>query len=396
MAPRWRHRARSRCGPGHFRVCPGAEVVAGGRIWVSAGIARYPREFMPTRYYRACDRCHHVQVADARPDLVQSCPNCGSPYTTPVRPCLEPLGFVTSITERDGRDPGVSRLRARPADEARLITVPRGDLFCEGDVPGVRFAHMAGSPRPDTPGMEGRLVVINRGRQRDRFPALHSMRARGACAPRLRVQKVSAHKAPRTGEACPGSDATLSVQPVDLAHFFETDVVQLRFARPLPEALADSARDGFLRTLAEVLRLAACRLIQVDWRHLRSTASTPGARSVALYDRSGRAGYSRRIGTEEAPIRRLLEEAADILECRRPAAPRPAGPASTTTPTSSGGTSLTADRCSNGCVRCSTRVGPIAGGEFGANGGQRRAGELAAKFTGRTPRPRAQPVVSRT
>lgn len=196
---------------GISEYAPGAEVVAGGRIWVSAGIARYPREFMPTRYYRACDRCNHVQVADARPDLVQSCPNCGSPYTAPVRPCLEPLGFVTSITERDGRDPGVSRLRARPADEARLITMPRGDLFCEGDVPGVRFAHMSGSPRPDTLGMEGRLVVINRGPRGTGF--LRCIRCEHAeSAPRaFALQKVSAHKAPRTGEACPGSDATLQV-----------------------------------------------------------------------------------------------------------------------------------------------------------------------------------------
>jgi uncharacterized protein DUF1998 len=264
---------------------------------------------------RACDRCHHVQVADARPDLAQSCPNCGSPYATPVRPCLEPLEFVTSVTERDGRDPGVSRLRARPADEARLITVPRGDLFSEGDVPGVRFAHLSGSPRPETSGMEGRLVVISRGPRGTGF--LRCMRCEHAePAPRaLALQKVSAHKAPRTGDACPGSDPA---QPIDLAHIFETDVVQLRFARPLPEALADNARDAFLRTLSEVLRLAACRLIRVDRRDLRSTYVYAGGPVVALYDGiPGGAGYSRRIGTEEAPIRRLLEEAADILECRR-------------------------------------------------------------------------------
>ena len=305
----------------------------------------------------------------------------------PVRPCLEPLGFVTSITERDGRDPGVSRLRARPADEARLITVPRGDLFCEGDVPGVRFAHMSGSPRPDTPGMEGRLVVINRGPRGTGF--LRCIRCEYAePAPRaFALQKVSAHKAPRTGEACPGSDATLQVQPVDLAHFFETDVVQLRFARPLPEALADSARDAFLRTLAEVLRLAACRLIRVDRRDLRSTYVYAGGPVVALYDGiPGGAGYSRRIGTEEAPIRRLLEEAADILECHM-------------------------GRCASSCRAClndyanqlwwdifdrrpvlewmrtllDERVAPIAGGEAGAvRWATPSLAELAAKFTGRT------------
>ena len=372
---------------GISEYAPGAEVVAGGRIWVSAGIARYPREFMPTRYYRACDRCHHVQVADARPDLLQSCPNCGSPYTTPVRPCLEPLGFVTSITDRDGRDPGVSRLRARPADEARLITVPRGDLFCEGDVPGVRFAHMSGSPRTDTPGIEGRLVIINRGPRGTGFLRCtrceHAEPAHQPIAP----QRVSAHKAPRTGEACPGSNAAAQVQPVDLAHFFETDVAQLRFARPLPEALADSARDAFLRTLAEALRLAACRVIRIDRRDLRSTYVYTGGPVVALYDGiPGGAGYSRRIGTEDVPIRRLLEEAADILECRR-------------------------GRCASSCRAClndyanqlwwdifdrrpvlewmrallDEPADRVTGGQFGAvRWATPSLTDLAAKFTGRT------------
>ena len=82
--------------------------------------------------------------------------------------------------------------------------------------------------------------------------------------------------------------------------------------------MAEAARDAFLRTLAEVLRLAACRLIRVDRRDLRSTYVYAGGPVIALYDGiPGGAGYSRRIGTEEAPIRRLLEEAADILECRR-------------------------------------------------------------------------------
>jgi hypothetical protein len=173
---------------------------------------------------------------------------------------------------------------------------------------------------------------------------------------------------------------------VDLAHFFETDVVQLRFARQLPEALADSARDAFLRTLAEALRLAACRLIRIDRRDLRSTYVYTGGPVVALYDGiPGGAGYSRRVGTEDVPIRRLLEEAADILECRR-------------------------GRCASSCRAClndyanqlwwdifdrrpvlewirsliDERAERITGGEFGAvRWATPSLTELVAKFTGR-------------
>lgn len=192
-----------------------------------------------------------------------------------------------------------------------------GSLLCRAATCSVRVTSQA-SGSPICPAHHARLrlawrdgsVVINRGPRGTGF--LRCIRCEYAeLAPRaFALQKVSAHKAPRTGEACLGSDAALQVQPVDLAHFFETDVVQLRFARTLLEALADNARDAFLRTLAEVLRLAACRLIRVDRRDLRSTYVYAGGPVVALYDGiPGGAGYSRRIDTEEASIRRLLEEA---------------------------------------------------------------------------------------
>jgi hypothetical protein len=87
---------------GISEYAPGSEIVAGGRICVSAGIARYPKKFMPDRYFRACDGCHHVQVADHGSELVQSCLNCGSAYKLPTHTCVEPIGSVTSYAERGG------------------------------------------------------------------------------------------------------------------------------------------------------------------------------------------------------------------------------------------------------------------------------------------------------
>lgn len=305
---------------GISEYAPGAEVVAAGRIWVSAGVARYPKEFMPDRYYRSCDGCRHVQIADDRGELAKSCPNCGAAYAAPPRTCIEPIGFVTSIADRNGRDPGVSRLRSRQADEARLITIPRLDRFAEGDVPGVRFVTLRGSPLPGEAEAEGRLVVVNRGPKGAGFLRCpwceHAEPAKAAFG----AQKPSSHRDPRTGESCAAA-AGKAVWPIDLAHVFETDVVQMRFSHPF---LADagpvpaSGQEAFLRTLSEVLRLAAGRLLAVDRRDLRATyIIAPEGPVVALYDGiPGGAGYSRRIGSEEAPIRRLLDEAAEILECR--------------------------------------------------------------------------------
>lgn len=117
---------------GISEYAPNAEVVANGRIWRSDGLARYPRLFMPERYYAACTACHHVMVGEDMVDVGQQCENCGNSLPK-VRAFIEPRGFVTAYDERDGKDPGIHRRRQRPADEARLITIPRPDQFDDSD-----------------------------------------------------------------------------------------------------------------------------------------------------------------------------------------------------------------------------------------------------------------------
>lgn len=301
---------------GISEYAPGAEIVAGGRIWVSAGIARHPKEFMPDRYYRACDQCRHVQVEDAWEDLSPDCPNCGSGYRDRAHICVEPIGFVTSLAAREGRDPGTSRLRVRMADEARLITIPAADQFKIGDVPGVHFAHLHAAARPNEGAGQGRLVVINRGPRGNGFLRCpYCEHAEFINNPNKLI--LSAHQNPRTGDKCRFTATNGPPRPIDLAHIFETDVIQMRFAKPTPTDISVEV-EKFARTLSEALRLAASRVIRIDARDIRSTYITSGAAPiVALYDGvPGGAGYSRRIGTEEVPIRRLLEQATDILECK--------------------------------------------------------------------------------
>ncbi len=179
---------------GISEYAPGSEIVAGGRICVSAGIARYPKKFMPDRYFRACDGCHHVQVADHGSELVQSCLNCGSAYKLPTHTCVEPIGSVTSYAEREGRDPGVSRLRSRPADETRLITIPSLERFTVGDVPSI---HLHSTPRVYGAAPEGRLVVISsstgarRGSASSAALGASTRSPRGPCSARRRSERTA-------------------------------------------------------------------------------------------------------------------------------------------------------------------------------------------------------------
>src|SRR5215471_6085104 len=109
----------------------------------------------------------------------------------------------------------------------------------------------------------GRLFVVNRGPKGAGY--LWCSRCEYAePAPQAASigKKIinSPHQNPRTGEKCPNEDLNY---PLDLGHVFETDVRAIGFsAHPpaFPEAKDDRERadkvEGFLRTLAESLRLA--------------------------------------------------------------------------------------------------------------------------------------------
>lgn len=87
---------------GISEYAPGAEVVANGRIWSSEGLAFYPKQFMPERWYVACRECFHVDVADTKEELPPACSNCGSSDGRMKRMFIEPKGFVTSYANRKG------------------------------------------------------------------------------------------------------------------------------------------------------------------------------------------------------------------------------------------------------------------------------------------------------
>lgn len=309
---------------------PGAEVVAGGRIWTSAGIARKAaigggEAWAEKGYYRICPSCNHVQIHDERDEFEETCPQCGAGQQGLKSRFLEPFGFVTSYAERTGRDPGSARLRVRPVDEARLLTRAMEDDFKTSDLNGVLSFFAPSVPRSGE--KPGQMFIVNRGPQGKGYLCCprceFAMPAPRELAPGAEVQKR--HENPRTGETCPVDKLSW---PVDLAHIFETDLRAIRFAHALPEfgyrkeSENREARDGFVRTLSEVLRLAAADLLETDPRDVRATAETPtGFPTVILSDAvPGGAGYCRRLLSDDEPrfsARALVGKALQILECPR-------------------------------------------------------------------------------
>ncbi|MXX98095.1 MAG: DEAD/DEAH box helicase [Rhodothermaceae bacterium] len=301
---------------------PEAEIVAGGKIWTSSGIVRYPKAFMPILVYRICKRCLHVEIKDDRKALDDSCSQCDTPYKnsfSEIRKFIEPRGFLTSYSERHGKDPGATRLRPRSADEARLITRASPQRYVETDLVGVRTFFAPAFPMDGNKDLRGRMFIVNRGTHGGGFLRCNKCEFSMPAPQDARFGKIVSekHNNPRTGYPCPVEDLQ---SPVDLGHIFETDVRAFCFDMPIPLTDDDSGESNekdFLRTLAEALRRAAVRKLQIDTRDLVATFQwDQGNPVVILYDSvPGGAGYAQRLGNGTFAITKLVQEALGVLEC---------------------------------------------------------------------------------
>ena len=300
---------------GISEYAPGAQVVAAGRVWESYGIGQYPKHFMPTRYYRECPECRHVETAEDRSDFNGMCPKCSRAIPiTAVRAFIEPKSFVTCSDRPNGQDPGLTRMRPAPAQEARLLSAASEASFfeCPSNVPRSSWALQDAR--------HGRMFVVNKGR------GLGFLRCGCGYTKLLRnphdeqQEKKRSHQTPFNLKC---ATPYWNVRE-DLAHEFRTDVLQVRLdhSLPLPEGLAadelDDWSERFTRTLAEALRRAGSDILGIEPRELAATVRTRpfGYPEVILYDTvAGGAGYCRMLIGRHS-VRTLLEKAAGALDCR--------------------------------------------------------------------------------
>lgn len=310
---------------------PGAEVVAAGRIWQSAGIARRrlhggaADSYVDRGYYRICQACNHPELALEYDDFGSQCSHCGGIPRDLVRRYLEPIGFLTSYDKKDGRDPGTSRMRTRMVDEARLITRARPEHYNVTDIPAVTtFFAPAHQRDAAATTLIGQMMVVNRGPKGGGYLSCSHCEF---AQPAERIGQKTAnhpHNNPRTGDRCTQTELSY---PQDLAHRYHTDIRGLRMAHSLPTPQGtsredfDRLRDSLLRTSAEALRLAAAALLETDPRDLRSSTelTEDSVPLVILSDATpGGAGYVRRLTAESRfSMRDILTKALEILDCPR-------------------------------------------------------------------------------
>jgi ATP-dependent helicase YprA (DUF1998 family) len=300
---------------GISEYAPGAQVIAAGRVWESYGIGQYPRHFMPTRYYRECPECRHVETAEDRSDFNGMCPKCsGNIPVTAARAFIEPKSFVTCSDRPTGQDPGLTRLRPAPAQEARLLSAATEAAFL--DVP----PNVARSSWALQDARHGRMFVVNKGR------GMGFLRCSCGYTKLLRnphdeqQEKTRPHQTPFNQRCATPYWSSRE----DLAHEFRTDVLQIRLDHciPVPKDLPtdelDERSERFTRTLAEALRRGGAAILSIEPRELAAAVRprTFGYQEIILYDTvAGGAGYCRML-IDRHSIRDLLRKAAEALDCR--------------------------------------------------------------------------------
>jgi len=221
---------------------PGAEVIAGGVLWRSAGIYRLPGRELITRSYTVCRDCQHYREGGA--DLEPACTACGRPADGPVREyCVPEFGFVA--------DPRAGKPSSAPPQRSwngAVHVVSLGEELAE-----VRWRAGGGALAWCHSGARGRLVSLAEGPGGSGF-LICDWCGWGAAN---RGRAPASHVSPLRGRPCTGPLRWRS-----LAHTYETDILLLRLDAPgldstaqwhsLLYAVLEGAADGLEISRADI------------------------------------------------------------------------------------------------------------------------------------------------
>lgn len=302
---------------GIVEYSPDSEVIANGRVWTSQGIDSNPRMFMPLMHYRICSECKNIDLQDDKDRISDQCTSCGAAVgNITTKKYIEPLAFVTSATEPNGKEPGKSRLKAPAALEQILIGNAPDHAFQRTNLTLVSWAYQNASA--------GKMVVINQGRG-----GLGFIRCNRCAYAKLRRTRnelqIPPHKNPKTGDNCHGGpNNQQSGTCLDLAHVFHTDVLQIKIAKriPIPAHLNTQHPDfpdfqpDVARTIAEAIRLGSIELLSIPESELDASYRwTRGHNLEIILSDSvpGGAGYVGMLQVSGA--QQLFSAAKQVLSC---------------------------------------------------------------------------------
>ena len=276
-----------------YEYAPGNQVVAGGKVWTSAGLRRVPGHQLVQLSYRICDTCKRFESGHVLDDSVV-CPTCNSAYK-PARRLVRPeFGFVA---ERETRDVGTAPPERRWHGGSYVESVGEeiGSYTWTG-ADGMKVTARAGT--------RARLAVVSDGMgagfQVCQVCGWAKLPERGA--------RRGKHQRPEDGRDCGGSLDTLS-----LGHQYQSDVAEFTFGtshRVDDESIWLSALYALIEGASEALEISRDDIDgALAW-------STELRRSLVLFDTvPGGAGAAKRIAENIGPVLETAVQRVTNCDC---------------------------------------------------------------------------------
>ncbi|MCV7199822.1 DEAD/DEAH box helicase [Mycobacterium angelicum] len=273
-----------------YDYAPGNEVVAGGKVWTSAGLKKRPGKGLVHHQYRICQQCERFQRgSNLNPTDV--CPSCGDPFKSTGTLVIPEFGFIAA---NDNRDVG-------SAPPERLW---HGGSYVEtpGDEVGLYPWHgRDGMKVTARAGVRAWLAVISEGTG-DGFQMCESC---GWARATERGSRRRKHQKPDTNKDCDGP-----LEKVSLGHRYQSDVAEFTFDGVSYHHDQDAT---WLSSLYAILEGASYALeISRDDIDGALSWSSDHRRSVVLFDTvPGGAGAAKKIAENigavlEAAVKRVM------------------------------------------------------------------------------------------
>lgn len=264
---------------GIAEYAPGAEVIADGKLFKSGGVI-CPNKGFHKKKYRYCPTCRRLKTTDATQALSPTC-ECGA-YAG-IADYIVPTGFQTLVGETV-EEPNLFRQPPPPSTAISLISGAPEDAFLpHAELPGVALGYRRG----------GTLFKANAGYKFEQFRLCENC---GRQFPGKGRQNQNGHRTP-WGTNCFGP-----LFKTNLAHEFETDILQIRFnlAGVGPKPVSD---EEFWASLTSAFVFAAAEELSIPNRDLdgiyQSQSLQGSSGELVIYDKvPGGAGYVQRIGEQ--------------------------------------------------------------------------------------------------
>ncbi len=246
-----------------YEYAPGSEVVAGGRVWTSRGVYRLPGRALEEFRYRVCPECSAFWRGLEEVDPL--CPQCGSLHPAAERTFTVPeFGFVAA---QETTTPGSRPPKQHYGGASYVMDVsPVAQESTTHHVGG--RVHLSVGPR-------GRMIALSDGPNRMGYRICDWCGYGEPRSLQRSEKKPAKHVNPIKGTPCAGMTRLL-----DLAHTYETDLLDLTFEVPgqWGQAAWKSVMYAVVEAASEALEIAR------DDIGVTLSPSGVGAWSVALFD----------------------------------------------------------------------------------------------------------------